>query len=110
MAKLWNLPCIFVCENNGVCQDKMFIQTQQNHLQFGMGTSIERASASTDYYTRGDYVPGIWVDAMDLLTVREATRFCKEWCNAGNGPLMMELATYRYYGHSMSDPGTRFGF
>lgn len=92
MAKLWNLPCLFICENNG----------------FGMGTAVERASASTDYYSRGDYVPGIWVDGMDVITVREAIKFCKEYCNAGNGPLMLELATYRYSGHSMSDPGTSY--
>lgn len=73
-----------------------------------MGTSAERASASTEYYKRGQYIPGLRVDAMDVLAVLAAVRRGREYVKAGNGPLLYEYATYRYSGHSMSDPGIAY--
>ncbi|XP_033487914.2 pyruvate dehydrogenase E1 component subunit alpha, somatic form, mitochondrial-like [Epinephelus lanceolatus] len=87
MAALWKLPIIFVCENN----------------RFAKGTPMERASASTDFYKRGDFIPGLRVDGMDILCVREATRFAADHCKSGKGPILLELQTYRFAGHFEGD-------
>lgn len=73
--------------------------------QYGMGTSVERASASTDYYKRGQYIPGLRVYGMDVLAVEAAVRHGRDYIRSGNGPLVYEFQTYRFSGHSMSDPG-----
>lgn len=91
MAKLWNLPALFVCENN----------------IYGMGTSIERSSMNPNFYTRGDKIPGIRADGNNLFHIRETMRFAKKYA-LENGPLFLEFMTYRYHGHSMSDPGTTY--
>ena len=90
MAKLWNLPVVYVIENN----------------RYGMGTSIERASSTTDLSQRGLSfdIPGIQVDGMDVHAVMEAGRKALEHARSGNGPFILEMITYRYRGHSMSDP------
>jgi pyruvate dehydrogenase E1 component alpha subunit len=90
MAQLWGLPIIFVIENN----------------QYAMGTSVNRASAEDQLYKRGESfrIPGIQVDGMDVLAVRGAAETVTRWVRSGKGPVLMELKTYRYRGHSMSDP------
>jgi pyruvate dehydrogenase E1 component alpha subunit len=90
MAALWKLPIIFVIENNG----------------YAMGTKVDRGSAETHFYRRGDAfrIPGMQVNGMDVLEVRGATDVALDYVRAGNGPILMELKTYRYRGHSMSDP------
>ncbi|KLI63935.1 pyruvate dehydrogenase [Aurantiacibacter marinus] len=90
MAALWKLPMVFVVENN----------------QYAMGTAVNRSSAETEFYRRGTAfrIPGMEVNGMDVLEVRQAAEIAFKYVREGNGPVLMECNTYRYRGHSMSDP------
>lgn len=90
MASLWKLPVVYIIENN----------------EYAMGTSVERASATTDLYKRGEGfgIPGHQVDGMNVFAVIEAARMACEYVRSGKGPVLLEIKSYRYKGHSMSDP------
>jgi len=90
MAELWKLPIVFIVENN----------------RYAMGTSVARSSAQADFSMRGAAfnIPGRQIDGMDVRAVASAVREALDWCRAGKGPFLIEAQTYRYRGHSMSDP------
>ncbi|MDN5247894.1 MAG: pyruvate dehydrogenase (acetyl-transferring) E1 component subunit alpha [Wolbachia endosymbiont of Tyrophagus putrescentiae] len=90
MASLWKLPVIYIIENN----------------EYAMGTSLQRSTLVTDLYKKGESfgIPGKQVDGMDFFSVYKATSEASEHCRTGNGPILLEMKTYRYRGHSMSDP------
>ena len=91
IAYLWKLPCIYICENNN----------------YAMGTPVERAASNPNFYQRGDVIPGIKLDGQNIFSVKAGMQYARKY-SIEHGPIIIEANTYRYRGHSMSDPGTAY--
>ena len=91
MAFLWKLPIVYFLENNN----------------YAMGTSVERSANNPKFHERLGNIPGLTVDGLNVFQVREIMKMCKRWCPQ-NGPINLNVITYRYHGHSMSDPGLSY--
>lgn len=91
MAIIWKLPAIYICENNN----------------YGMGTAATRIAGNPEFYKRHSPAPGLRLDGMNVFAIREAIAFAKNYA-VDNGPICLEYDTYRYFGHSMSDPGLSY--
>lgn len=91
MANLWSLPIIYICENN----------------RYAMGTSVDRSTKSSQYHARDPTIPGIRCDGQDIFSVIKTMEYAKQHA-LNNGPIFLNIETYRYHGHSMSDPGISY--
>lgn len=91
MANLWSLPCIYICENN----------------HYAMGTSTQRSTKFSNYHARDPSIPGIRCDGQDIFSVIKTMEYAKTHA-LNHGPIFLNIETYRYHGHSMSDPGISY--
>ncbi|KAH9476131.1 Pyruvate dehydrogenase E1 component subunit alpha, mitochondrial [Psilocybe cubensis] len=101
--------CTFALYDDGASNRGQVFEAYNMAKFTGMGTSAARSSSNTEYFKRGDKIPGLQVNRMDILATKHAVEYARKWTvDNQNGPLLLEFVTYRYGGHSMFDPGTTY--